>query len=47
MTYDEYCKAEKELLEAYRVGEIMEEEDLDIELDALHLKWLEAGGQLS
>lgn len=35
MTIDEYNKREKELLEAYRVGDIMEESELDEELEAL------------
>lgn len=41
MTYDEYERREKELLNAYKLGWILEECDLEEQLEALHEQWLD------
>lgn len=45
MTYDEYQAIESDLLEAYRVGDILTEEELEDEMEALQNQWEEEGEQ--
>lgn len=45
MTFDEYEAIEKDLLEAYRVGDILTMEELDDELDRLHKQWKDESGE--